>query len=476
MEILFFALLFAVFSAVVASSKGRSGFGWFLIGLFFGPFGLIVALLPSKATPAAAAPESPAPIDRNFSVSRARPITVRNEIHTTQRGTQMPKAQLEKFSWELDEDDDLSTAAVSVIDEPVPQGKTDKLGISLHSEALTEFVEKTETPITVGIQGEWGSGKTSLINSIFHHFKNHPNVKQIEVNAWEYSLLSAPEEALVKIVGKIITDLVEEDPKNELVKNLKKRAAIIFRGALRVSAHAVLGSDAAEATDALLDPESPDIRQLREDLEKVIDEMAKSGSNPYDRIIIYVDDLDRIEPKNAVAILELLKNFFSVKRCVFILAIDYDVVVKGLEDKFGKPTLENEWEFRAFFDKIIQLPFQMPMDDYSIAKYVNSLLFEVGFVEDKGLDEEKITEITRWTIGGNPRSIKRLVNSVSLNQIFAKKKNQISAKKRKEKPWSSDSSSNRLVEGIDIKEEKLLLFSLYCLQIAYPPIYSLLLD
>ena len=380
----------------------------------------------------------------------------------------MPKAQLEKFSWELDEDDDLSTAAVSVIDEPVPQGKTDKLGISLHSEALTEFVEKTETPITVGIQGEWGSGKTSLINSIFHHFKNHPNVKQIEVNAWEYSLLSAPEEALVKIVGKIITDLVGEDPKNELVKNLKKRAAYIFRGALRVSAHVALGSDAAEATDALLDPESPDIRQLREDLEKVIDEMAKSGSNPYDRIIIYVDDLDRIEPKNAVAILELLKNFFSVKRCVFILAIDYDVVVKGLEDKFGKPTLENEWEFRAFFDKIIQLPFQMPMDDYSIAKYVNSLLFEVGFVEDKGLDEEKITEITRWTIGGNPRSIKRLVNSVSLNQIFAKK--------RKEKPGSPDSSSNRLVEGIDIKEEKLLLFSLYCLQIAYPPIYSLLLD
>ena len=60
MEILFFALLFAVFSAVVASSKGRSGFGWFLIGLFFGPFGLIVALLPSKANPAAAAPESPA--------------------------------------------------------------------------------------------------------------------------------------------------------------------------------------------------------------------------------------------------------------------------------------------------------------------------------------------------------------------------------------------------------------------------------
>ena len=47
----------------------------------------------------------------------------------------------------------------------------------------------------------------------------------------------------------------------------------------------------------------------------------------------HVDDLDRIEPKDAVQILELLKNI-SVPGCVFIY-IDYQVVVKGLEHKFG---------------------------------------------------------------------------------------------------------------------------------------------
>ncbi len=40
-------LLFALFSALIASSKNRSAFGWFLIGLFFGPFGLLVAALPA---------------------------------------------------------------------------------------------------------------------------------------------------------------------------------------------------------------------------------------------------------------------------------------------------------------------------------------------------------------------------------------------------------------------------------------------
>ena len=50
---------------------------------------------------------------------------------------------------------------------------------------------------------------------------------------------------------------------------------------------------------------------------------------------------------DAVAVLELLKNIFDIKNCVFVLAIDYQVVVKGLE-KFGKRNNENEWEFKLF--------------------------------------------------------------------------------------------------------------------------------
>jgi len=42
-----FWVLFPIFSAGIASSKNRSGVGWFLAGLFFGPFGLLVAFLPT---------------------------------------------------------------------------------------------------------------------------------------------------------------------------------------------------------------------------------------------------------------------------------------------------------------------------------------------------------------------------------------------------------------------------------------------
>ena len=101
---------------------------------------------------------------------------------------------------------------IGIVDEPVkPQeGGTDDLDINIHTQALTEFMTATSTPITVGIQGEWGSGKTSLINTIHHHFDqpDQEDVKQIWINSWEYSLLSTPEEALLKIIKKITDDLI----------------------------------------------------------------------------------------------------------------------------------------------------------------------------------------------------------------------------------------------------------------------------
>jgi len=355
---------------------------------------------------------------------------------------------------------------VGIIDEPVASGGEDNLDINVHAESLTRYVRMTNTPITIGIQGEWGSGKTSLINSIYHEFDSFQEYKQIWINSWEYSLLSTPEESLLKIVNRIIDELLDADKNKARKDKIQNGAKKIFSGALRIGASVALGSKAGELADELMSGGEASIGALRTQLSELVVDIEKRETNPYKKIIIYVDDLDRIEPKNAVAILELLKNIFSVPNCVFILAIDYQVVVKGLEHKFGKQTPENEWEFRAFFDKIIQLPFMMPMGQYNIGKYVNKLLIDIGFVKGEGLDEYSIREIIIRTIGGNPRSIKRLVNSVSLIQIFSEvklsKESQV-LKKNDEKD-----------EEVSDEQKKFLLFSLLCLQIAYPAIYSLL--
>ena len=100
---------------------------------------------------------------------------------------------------------------VGIVDEPVAPGSSDSLDISIHAKALIQFITISQTPITVGIQGEWGSGKTSLLNSIKGKLSENPRYKQIWINSWENSLLTTPEEALIKIINAIIEELLESD-------------------------------------------------------------------------------------------------------------------------------------------------------------------------------------------------------------------------------------------------------------------------
>ena len=123
--------------------------------------------------------------------------------------------------------------------------------------------------------------------------------------------------------------------------------------------------------------------------------------------------MDRINPADAVEVLEALKNIFDIPHCIYILAIDYDVVVKGLESKFGKKTNQNEREFRSFFDKIIQVPFSMPTGTYNINNFLENKLSEMGIALDDN-DLANFGKVVDKTVGSNPRSLKRYLNSFSL--------------------------------------------------------------
>jgi len=365
---------------------------------------------------------------------------------------------------------------VGIVDEPNDLSKRgeDTLKIQKHANALTTYIKNTATPMTIGIQGEWGSGKTSLLNSIHYALESDQKYQQIWINAWENSLLSTPEESLLKIINEIISSMLQGDTSVKNKDNIKNTVTKLFKGGLRIGATIAAGSEGKKLAEELWGKDTNSIKILRKHLVDISTEIKEGGSNPYEKIIIYVDDLDRIDPPDAVRILELLKNIFSIPNCVFILAIDYQVVVKGLESKFGKRTEENEWEFRAFFDKIIQLPFMMPMAQYDVGYYVSDLLRQINFIDDEATYEKEIDEIINYTIGGNPRSLKRLVNSLALIEIFSNPEyyeEQDSEEILKKLEDERDQKKNK-----NDGEEDLLLFSLVCLQISYPNIYDILTD
>jgi hypothetical protein len=357
---------------------------------------------------------------------------------------------------------------VGIVDQALEAGGSDSLEIASYHEALVEFIKKTDTPMTIGVQGEWGSGKTSLLNQIWNrleesndeHFDDE-NYLQIWVNSWEHSLLCTPEECLLKIVNEIIQALLEADVDKSKKDKVKEGVQSLMKGALRIGSSLAAGNAGAHAVDSIFSSEANTIKELRRQLHSLVEEIKELETNPYQRVVVYVDDLDRIDPEDAVSILELLKNIFNIKDCVFVLAIDYQVVVKGLKEKFGEPTPENEWEFRSFFDKIIQLPFSMPMGSYDIGKYVLSLLDDINYYEsaDDQLDEDLIESLVTLSIGTNPRSIKRLINSLSLIKILNDTKNE-------------SSSGNGSV--IDNKDVATVMLAMVCIQIANSEIYDML--
>ena len=141
-----------------------------------------------------------------------------------------------------------------------------------------------------------------------------------------------------------------------------------------------------------------------------------------------------------------------------------------MRSKYNEQTAENEWEYRAFFDKIIQLPFQMPVGDYDIGKYVSSLMHDIDYLNQDDLDADDLIQIkivVENSIQGNPRSLKRLINSLSLIEILDNIKNPTSDSNEVSEDADDQGFGREDEELFDQdfnkEDEKLLLFILLIL-------------
>ena len=107
----------------------------------------------------------------------------------------------------------LKPNASSIVDVPKKAKELDQFGIDKYKNGLIQFINNSDTPITIAIQGEWGSGKTSLLNSLQEKLcgdyigeealRNHQHdFYGIWINTWQYSLLRSQEETLTSIVSR----------------------------------------------------------------------------------------------------------------------------------------------------------------------------------------------------------------------------------------------------------------------------------
>lgn len=319
---------------------------------------------------------------------------------------------------------------------------------------LSNFITGCETPLTLAIQGDWGTGKTSIMYQVEEKLKKKSSsnskrkIKTIFFNTWQYSQFDMDKNLAVTL----ITDLIDELEVTDVDKreNFKKSLAVITKSMEYLKLDFGL-LNIEKINNQLLklisnEEKANNLKNLKQNLQSIIDDFVKE--NNYEKIVIFIDDLDRLVPKKAIEFLEILKLFLDCRNCVFVLAIDYNVVLRGTKSKYGDD-LDNE-KGKAFFEKIIQVPFTVPVANYHMENFVKVSLKKINFYFNDDVTQN-VTQLIRDSIGNNPRSVNRLFNSVSLLMHII--------------------NSNNELEN----DDKLLIIATVCFQLRFDEAYDYLL-
>lgn len=302
-----------------------------------------------------------------------------------------------------------------ITDVPCKKREEDSLGIESYIKGLEEFITKCPTPMSIALQGDWGTGKTSFLQAMKNDFEEEKNIYTIYFNTWQYSQFNMSDNLYTSFINNIVKKLGELSGNTSMASEMTSNVFKVGSSVLKQVVKNVTDIDIKQIESEALHREEEKakaIESMKDKFEEMVAKTVKDGG----RVVIFVDDLDRLNPEIAVEMLEVMKLFMDVPNCIYILAIDYEVVVSGVRKKFGSDMSEEKC--RSFFDKIIQLPFRMPVDSYKIEEMIKDVLGDriTSYIEP-------VSRMIRNTLGTNPRTFKRLANSFFLLETVEMCKN-----------------------------------------------------
>ena len=247
--------------------------------------------------------------------------------------------------------------------------------------------EKTSTPFVIAVHGEWGSGKTSLINAVYEKTKklvekNNTEWKTMKFDAWEYERT----DIVVALLQKISEEYNSATPKDLATAVSSFMVDAMLRKIVGMS------KDDAKKHFTEFVKHIPTVRKNLEDLTK------------NNRLIVFVDDLDRCNVENVLDMLEAIKMFFAAEGVIFVVAVDMDKIERGWQLRYNNDLAITEG--RDHIEKIFQLTLTLPFKhDTAISTFVSQLYPRFLMSDNR----------KRLLVSGckrNPRKIKRLLNLV----------------------------------------------------------------
>lgn len=377
--------------------------------------------------------------------------------------------------------------------------------------AAERIVGAKGEPLSLGISGDWGVGKSSMMQLLRTSLEERDdvNIRFVEFNAWLYQNYDDARAALMETITAAVVDqaLAKKDTLGE--KALKRAASLLGRvkklRVLGIAGSALFDymtqgsvtpfvAGGISAVSGLLDGEvtGEDLRKVKElaaegikdgkELIKEGDEAEVGAETPRKAIqafrddlestlaelditlVVMIDDLDRCLPKTAIATLEAMRLFLFLKHTAFVIAADERMIRQAVRSHFEEVALNDDL-VTNYFDKLIQLPIRVPpLGTHEVRAYLMMLFvdaetsLEVEQKEEiriavcrrlgrtwKGerVDKSFVSSLmqncppgllnrlslaeriaplltTSPNIQGNPRLIKRFLNTLSLRSSMAR--------------------------------------------------------
>ena len=281
---------------------------------------------------------------------------------------------------------------------------------------------KTAMPTTIAIYGDWGVGKTSAMKwldaLIGEWNKSKENAGKTNVHTvWFYPWKYHDKEDVWRgLISEVILSSINvkgaDLPRVE--KAAKQFGLFLGRSFLHVlsAVNEKAGSAVQKTIEEFKRVDHPEKAYLNE-FESSLKEWTDETLGKNDRMVIFIDDLDRCMPEIALQVLEAFKLYLNIKKLIFVVGVDRDVIEQLVKKHYKELGLDDS-KSGNYLAKMFQTEVMVGPSERQVTDYLDEQLKQIEYFNKKHLsmDEKKLFKgLIEKLADRNPREVKRLINS-----------------------------------------------------------------
>lgn len=276
------------------------------------------------------------------------------------------------------------------------------------------FKDVYKSSFSIGVIGPWGTGKSSFLRAVKHEVYEASETSLEDFNKkYKANLDKKPDTIFIEfspflnhneeqVIHEFFTQL-----SNQLSERSGRLSNLITIYSEKLANIADKNPWFSLFKIARNSRENRSAQELYADIKDCIKELDV-------KIIVTVDDLDRLNAKEILQVLKLIRNTSNFPNMVFLVALDKEYVMKTL----GK---QNDYSYREYIDKFFQIELNLKEPDYNeINSYFIEQIIEANILDEKNLDElqnalETKDNVSISHIISNYRSSIKIVNQILID-------------------------------------------------------------